>query len=183
VETEAKVGVVPDAPVETPEAFNARRDAEILKWNKDKLLLTSIKEEEATSRATVAATLFPNPKKGTNRYQLGNGYAVKLVYGTTYTLGDKTKVRDTPDGQVPVPINNQVNEALARIRGLGNRGHELADELVKWKPELSEKAYLALNAEGADETDKMAKKIIDEILTTKPASPQLEFETPKPPKQ
>jgi hypothetical protein len=178
VETEAQVGAT-EAPVETPEQFTARRDAEILKWNKDKELLGSIKEQEAESRAKVVATLFPTPKRGTNRYQLGNGYSVKLVYGTNYTLGDKTKVVDTFDGQVAVPINDQVNEALARIRGLGNRGPELAEALVKWKPELAEKAYLALSAEGADETDKMAKQIIDEILTTKPASPQLEFEVPK----
>jgi hypothetical protein len=179
VEVEAQAGV-PEAP-ETQEQFIARRDAEIKTWLDRRDALDSIKPQEMEARNKVSATLFPNPRKGTQRYQLNGGYAIKLVHGTTYTLGDKTKVRTTPDGQEAIPINEQVNEALAKLRELGDEGVKLAGELVKWKPELSESAYLALTPKDGPPSNiqAQAKAIIDEILITKPSSPQLTFEMPK----
>jgi len=176
VEVEATAGVP-----ETPEQFIARRDAEISKWVSDKESLTVAKEYEGESRAKVATTLFPTPKKGTNRYALNGGYSIKLVYGLNYTLGDKTKPDPANPGEV-IPVNQQVTDALARIAELGNEGQELANVLVKWKPELNESVYLQLTPpEGMAPTNIQAeaKAIIDEILTVKPATPQLTFEVPK----
>lgn len=175
MEVEATAGVS-EAP-ETKEQFIIRRDAEIKTWLDRRDALDSIKPQEMEARNKVSATLFPNPKKGTQRYQLNNGYAIKLVHGTTYTLGDKNKVIDTPEGQIPVSIPEQVQEALHKIAALGVEGERLANELVKWKPELSEKVYL--NLQLNDGIEAQAKTIIDEILTTKPSSPQLTFEVPK----
>ena len=179
MEVEVKAGDAPAA--ETQEQFIARRDAEIKTWLDRKAMLDVAKPQEMEARNKVSATLFPNPKKGTQRYQLNGGYAVKLVHGTTYTLGDKAKVIDTPEGQIAIPINQQVNDALARIRELGDEGVRLANELVKWKPELSESAYQALTPKDGPPSNVQAavKGIIDEILTTKPKSPTLEFEMPK----
>jgi hypothetical protein len=179
MEVEAQAGA-PPAP-ETQEAFIARRDSEIKTWLDRRAMLESVKPQEMEARNKVSATLFPNPRKGTQRYQLNGGYAIKLVWGTTYTLGDKTKHIDTPDGQVPIPINQQVNEALTKMRALGEEGVRLANELVKWKPELSETAYAALTPKDGPPSNiqAQAKTIIDEILTTKPKSPTLEFEMPK----
>lgn len=171
METNATAGAA-----ETEAQFIARRDAEISTWLDRKAALESIKPQELEARDKVAATLFPNPKKGTNRYHLNGGYSVKLVYGTNYTLGDKDKV--DVERQEKVPVADQVNAILQEIAKLGNRGPELAATLVKWKPELNEKAYLALDP-AADETDAKAKQLIDSILTTKPATPQLSFEIPK----
>ena len=182
MEVEAKAGVP-----ETPEQFIIRRDAEIKSWLDKVGVLATLKPEEMEARSKVTATLFPSPKKGTQRYQLNGGYAIKLVHGTTYTLGDKNKVIETPEGQVAVTVDAQVREMLTKLYGhLIESGKDAAEanticnSLVKWKPELSETAYLALDT--SNNVQATTKAIIDEILTTKPASPQLTFELPKEPK-
>lgn len=168
---EAPTGV----ETETPAEFAARRDKAIQTWLDAKETLEPAKTAESEARQAVATMLFTNPRKGTNRYHLNAGYAVKLVYGTNYTLGDKDKV--DVNLQEKIPVEKQVREVLEAIAKLGNAGPKLAEELVKWKPELNEKAYLALDSE--DETEAEAKRLIDTILTSKPATPQLSFEVPK----
>lgn len=170
MEIEAQAG----AP-ETPEQFVARRDQAIHTWLNDRSLLTTVKAAENGSRLTVSEILFPQPKKGTNRFYLNNGYAIKLVHGINYTLGDKDLVN--VDTQEKIPVDVQVDNILDQIAAVGNEGATLADNLVKWKPELNEKAYLALDPENP--THKRVKELIDSILTTRPASPQLTFEEPK----
>lgn len=167
------------APAETPEEFAARRDKEILAWNADKQQLGFYKAQEAASRAAVATTLFPTPRKGTQHYELGHGYKVTLVHGLTYTLGNK----DMPDPLNPgetIKVEKQVEDLQEAIANLGNEGPFLAERLIKWKPELSETEYKALDADNP--THMQAKALIDAILTTKPASPQLTFVEPKPAK-
>lgn len=181
MEVEAKAG---EAPVETPEQFIARRDAAIAKWLSAKETLASVKPMESEAREAVTAILFPNPKKGTNRYHLNGGYAIKLVHGTNYTLGDKDKITGEGEDAVKVPIADQVREVLAKIyhhciaAGISEvDAVQMHNDLINWKPELNEKAYLALDPEN--NVQGAIKSMIDEILTTKPASPQLTFETPK----
>lgn len=181
MEKQVEVGA---APVETPEQFVARRDREIAAWLDRKAALDSIKPQELEARDTVTATLFPNPKKGTNRYHLNGGYALKLVYGTNYTLGDKDKIVGEGEEARKVPIREQVEAMLAKLHNhLIASGLEATQtltflsEIVVWKPELHEKTYLALDP--TNNVDAVTKNIIDEILTTKPATPQLTFEVPK----
>ena len=163
---------------ETPEQFNARRDAEILSWRGLKQQLDFYKLEENKARLAVTATLFPTPKKGTQRYELGAGYKVKLVHGNNYKLGNKDLV-DPVEGEA-IPINKQVEALEDAIREVGNEGSFLADRLIKWKPELSESEYLALDPEN--ETHMKVKALIDANLTITPATPQLTLEEPKAPK-
>jgi hypothetical protein len=170
-EANAPTGVVE----ETPEQFAARRDAAISNWLDLKGKVDALKPQEVEARSVVSDMLFNAPKKGTNRYHLNAGYAVKLVHGTNYTLGDKNLVN--VETQEKIPVNAQVQAVLGEIAKLGNRGPELAEDLVKWKPELNEKAYLALDLN--DESEAKAKQMIDSILTSKPATPQLTFEIPK----
>ena len=183
MEAVAQAGSAP----ETPEQFIIRRDTEIKTWLDRKAALDSIKPQEMDARTVVAATLFPNPHKGTQRYHLNGGYAVKLVHGTTYTLGDKDKISGEGEDAVKIPVAHQVSEMLDRLLNHLIAGGKTQEEatafcqgLVTWRPELNEKAYLASDA--SNNVMAAAKGIIDEILTTKPASPQLTFELPKEPK-
>jgi len=160
---------------ESKEAFNARRDAELLEWRSLKEQAAFYTAQEKEARAKVTATLFPQATKGTQRYELGHGYKVKLVYGFTYTLGNKDLV--DPATNEKIPVNKQVEELENAIAQLGNEGPFLADRLIKWKPELVEREYLALDKENP--THMEAKELIDAILTVKPASPQLTLEEPK----
>ena len=180
MEAVAKAEGVP----ETPEQLIIRRDAEIATWLDRKAALDSIKPQELDARNAVSATLFPTPKKGTQRYYLNGGYAVKLVHGTTYTLGDKNKIAGEGEDAVKVPVAHQVSEMLDKLYKHLIAGGKTEDEarafcqsMVKWQPELVEKEYLAIDTEN--NVMATAKAIIDEILTTKPATPQLTFEHPK----
>lgn len=162
------------APIETPEAFVERRDKEIQTWLDAKPVLEQAKSAEAEARATVTKTLFPEPKKGTQRYNLNSGYKVKLVYGLTYTLGDKDKVDD--EGK-KVSIESQVRAIEEKICDLGAEAELLCERLIRWKPELSASEYEKLDSDNA--TQLAIRNLIDGILTVKPASPQLTFEEPK----
>lgn len=168
LETEAIAGAA-----ETPEEFIKRRDAAIKNWLDHSLTLATVKPLELEARNEVASILFPEPKKGTNRYHLNGGYAIKLDHKFNYKLGN-----DMLENGAKVSVKDQVDAALARIRGLGDRGMEIALNLIKWEPKLSETFY-EKSLDLTQNVDAQAKAIIDEILTIKPATPTLSFETPK----
>lgn len=152
---------------------NAARNQAIGKWLADKALANAAVEAERQAREAVIAMLFPSPIEGTNNYELGQGYKLSLQHSFRRDLGDKELV---VDGQ-KVPTEDQVNGALEAIEELGNDGALLAKRLVRWKPELSVSEYKKLDPNSIVEMQ--AKAIIDGILITKPASPQLSYKEPK----
>lgn len=173
VKYEVKYPGQPDT--EDPEAFRLRRNAELQHWLDSKPILESAKANEMDLRNKITATLFPAPKKGTQRYDIGGGYKVKLVHGLTYTLGDKDKVND--EG-AKVPIRRQIEDLeSAIIEKYGETGEQLIKRLISWKPDLSGSEYEKLDADNPVELD--VRNMIAEVLTVKPASPQLTFEEPK----
>jgi hypothetical protein len=163
-----------DALVETPEEFIARRDKEIQTWLDAKPVLETAKSVESEARAAVTKTLFPEARKGTQRYNLNGGYKIKLVYGLTYTLGDKDKVDH--EGK-KVSIESQIRAVEEKIAELGPEAELLVERLIKWKPELSGSEYEKLDSNSPVQL--AVRNLIDEVLTIKPASPQLTFEEPK----
>lgn len=160
---------------EEPEAFRMRRNAEIQAWQGNKLLAESAVKVERDSRAKVTATLFPTPNKGTQRYDLGGGYKVKLQHTLTYSLGDKDK---TTDDGLPYTIEQQVLDLEAAITAkYPVEGPLLLKRLIKWKPEISGSEYEKLDK--SNEIEAAVQTMISEHLTVKPGSPQLAFEEPK----
>ena len=132
------------------------KNALLLNWKSAKTQLNAIKETEMSLRLQVQEAFFPvaSRTKGTQRYQLGEGWAVKLVAKYDYKLdGDK------------------VEAALDQIEAQGPGGALIAERLVKFTPTLSQTEYKQLG-----EVD---KPIIDAILTITPATPSLELEEPK----
>ena len=162
------------APTETPEAFVARRDSEIQSWLDAKTVSTTAVEAEKEARGKLTATLFPTPKKGTQRYNLNGGYAIKLVYGVRYELGDKDKA-DAEGNKIS--IESQVRAVEETIANLGAEAELLLERLIKWKPELSGSEYEKLDT--TNEVQAAIKRELDKLITVKPNSPQLTFEEPK----
>ena len=148
-----------------------KRDAAIVAWRKAKSVLEAAKESEMDLRKQVTQMLFPNPVKGTQRFPLGEGYAVKLVHKINYKLGDAT-LTDKKTG-AKVKIADQVENVMAAIEKCGNEGAFLVDRLIKTQYDLSVSEYNLLD-EGSQ-----VKKLIDSILITSDASPTLELEAPK----
>lgn len=160
---------------EEPEAYRARRNAEIQTWLSAKPALETAKQYEMDCRNKVTTTLFPTPKKGTQRYELGGGYKVKLQHTLTYSLGDKEK---TTDDGLPYSIEQQVLDLEAAItEKYPVEGPLLLKRLIKWKPEISGSEYEKLDK--SNEIEAAVQTMISEHLTVKPGSPQLAFEEPK----
>ena len=157
-----------------PQVTIEQRNAKIRAWLASKITLQTAKDGELNLRTSVTQMLFPNPIKGTQRYELGDGYKVKLVYGYNYNLGNKDKLNDKNE---KVPVNEQVESVMDAIEALGNEGAFLADRLIKTKYELSVSEYQKLDE--TNPTHKAIKALIDGILTVTPATPTLEFEEPK----
>lgn len=137
-------------------------------WIKLKNTAKTAVEAERDARQELAGLLFPNPAKGTQRFDLGGGYAIKLVHGTTYTLFEPVKAAER---------NGPALTLYNKICALGNEGPALAARIVKFKPELSSSEYEKLDTNF--EVQAKIKALIDEALTTKPSSPQMDFEEPK----
>jgi hypothetical protein len=176
-QTEVKPDIVPEV-VLTPEQEAeqvAIREKAIRTWLVNKQQLANYKEVEMASRVTVTDMLFPTPSRGTQRYSLGNGYAVKLVQTYIYNLGSADKLKG--DG-TKYKVRDQVDDVLDKIEKLelGPEVDFIIERLIKWSPEVSISEYekLADSAVGLKVRDE-----IDKILTVKPGSPQLTFEEPK----
>ena len=159
---------------EEPEAFRLRRNAEIQRWLDSKIAAVNAVTHERDWRGKVTSTLFPTPKKGTQRYDIGGGYKVKLVYNLTYTIGDKDK---TDEAGEKVSIRRQVEELEEAVNAMGEAHRIAFESVVSWVPQVSGSAYEKLDKN--DPIQLQVKLAIDEMLTIKPASPTLEFEEPK----
>jgi len=146
---------------ETPEAY---RDRILLQWQATQAALTAAKDAEMELRKVATAINFPAPKEGTQRVELGKGYALKYVNDVTYSF-TAGLTRD----QI-----GQVEDACAK---LGNEGAFLADRLFVWKCEPSKSEYKKLDANNP--THAAVKKLFDTILVTKSGAPKLEIEEPK----
>jgi hypothetical protein len=163
---------------EEPEHFRLRRNHELQTWLNAKPVLAEATKNERELRDRITATCFPNPTKGTQRYDMGGGYKLKLVHGFGYTLGNKEAV-DADDKKISIAAQiGALEEAIANE--LGEDGTRVFERLVSWKPELSGSEWekLAQDANASAVEIEVVKRI-GEVLTVKPAAPQLTFEEPK----
>jgi hypothetical protein len=112
-------------------------------------------------RKAVVADFAPS-KEGTNNFDLGNGYKLKIVTGTNYKLDD----------------NEKVQGILDQIERIGNKGAFIAERLIGWTPRLSVSEYKKLG-ETDDASETKIKELIDTVISTSPASPTVEIVTPK----
>lgn len=120
------------------------------KWYLLQDQLKKIREEEAALRAEIFAEAFPNPKEGTNKFDLGGGYQL------TATL----------------PITRKVDvAAYEAMKELLEENGINADKMVKWNPELEMKQYRCLTEEELH--------LVDQFLIIKDGSPQLKIVMPK----
>lgn len=162
-------------PTEEPEAFRLRRNAEIQNWLNAKETATNAVNNERDCRAKVTATLFPKPKRGTQRYDLGGNYKVKLQHVVTPSIGIKDQVDD--DGAA-VSIETQVRNAEQGVLDeFGELGEQVLKRLITWTPTLSLSAWEKLDM--TNDVEKQIKEMLAPLVTMKDGSPQLAFEEPK----
>ena len=135
---------------------NQERDTLIQNWLDAQSASKAAVELERDLRKAVMASFYPDeqPEKGTFNQELGNGYKLKFGFKQTLTLNAAL-----------------VNDVLSEIERSSEDGKFIAERLVKFKPELSLTEYNNLSDTH--------RHIIDRIVTTKPASPTIEFVEPK----
>lgn len=113
-------------------------------------------QREKDLRAAVVEAFFgKDVKKGTHRIELPSGHRLKLTARENVTLAKREVVED----------------ALKKIERHEAGGEFIAENLIRWKPELDSKIYASI-------PDKI-RKIIDGVITRKPGSPSIEVEDPK----
>ena len=138
----------------------ASRDAKILAWEQAVKALAAAKDAEAALRKEVLAEAFAfDPealREGTENFELGNGYKLKAVFKISRNLNNE---------------NEAVDKVLVKIEKTGPEGVFIAERLVKWKPELSLTEYKKL--------PEKFKKLFDEVVISKEATPTLELVAPK----
>lgn len=112
--------------------------------------MAKLRVNEMFLRKKIFAALFPDPREGTNSYELPDGYVVKGVHSIT---------RDVDQGTL---------QSCAEL--LRNNGIRV-DDLVTYKPSLAKANYNRLTEEQ--------KQLFDQVLIVKPGSPSLEIVKPK----
>lgn len=133
--------------VEIPQ--NQVTQADLAEWYKMAQDLRNLKAKESLLRKKIFGSAFPDPKEGTNSYDLPDGYVLK---------GQHVLNRDIDIGAL---------DALKpKLREEGMN----PDNLVKYKPELKKAEYNKLTEEQ--------KKLFDQCLIIKPGSPSLEIVLP-----
>lgn len=139
---------------------NAQRDALLIQWQEAKKTLDAAKEIEMQLRKRVVTEVYNfsenELREGTENVELGNGFKLKAVFKTSYTLNNK---------------DNAVDKMLCKLEASGPEGKFIAERLVKFKPELSVAEYKRL--------DTKERRIADLVISTKPAAPTLEIVAPK----
>ncbi len=132
------------AQLKAPSAadWQTQRDNLLQSWQKAKDTLALAKETEMDLRKQVQQMLFPNPVKGTQRYDLGGGYAVKLVHKINYTLGDKDM---TDKNGAKIKVQEQVEQVMNAIEKCGNEGAFLVERLIKTQYDLAISEYNKLD--------------------------------------
>lgn len=143
-------------------SFNetANRDAVILAWRDATEALAAAKAQEAELRKQVLSQVFAfdseELREGTENAELGGGWKLKATFKISRILNNK---------------DEGVDKALSKLEKTGAEGEFIAGRLVRWKPELSVSEYKKL--------PEKYKKLFDEVVVSKEATPSLELVAPK----
>lgn len=130
-----------------------QNDRLLMEWMDAKEALELAKKKEVLLRNMVANAFFKNEQKeGTNNYELGNGYTLKLKQNYIFSFVD----------------NLPVEEMLAKLSALG---FEDGEKYVKFKPSLVLTEYRKLEGDR--------KIAFDTMLEIKQSLPSIELVTPQ----
>lgn len=137
------VALTPAQPVVvTQDEFN--------EWYNLQGQLATLKARESVLRAKIFQANFTDPREGTNKVPLSEGWILKAthVLNRTVDIAGFTAMRD--------------ELAAAAIP---------CDQIIKYKPELAISVYRTLTQEQMN--------LFDRVITIKPGTPQLEVVLPK----
>lgn len=130
---------------------NAATQETLHEWYKVQQDLKALKIKEHMLRIRIFSTFFPEPKEGSsNKYSLDDGFTLMAKHNIVRTIDMEALT---------------VMEPEFRLYSID------VAELIKWKPELSLKAYRELSGEKLN--------LFDNCIISKPGSPSLEIIPPR----
>lgn len=125
--------------------------AKFERWLELKDLLPKLQKEEMELREVLVQAYFPQaPSEGTSTCKFDNGWQLKLVTAIRRTCENKRGETEAVAAQLPP---------------------EVAAEVFRWKPDLKLRGYREL-------TDGQ-RALVDSVVTSTPATPQLTMVPPK----
>ena len=124
-------------------------DAYLQEWLMQVEQLKKLRASEMLMRKAIFAHYFPNPKEGTNKVKLGNGYVLQADYKL--------------DRAIDVSLFTVYGDTFDRLA--------IPHNIVRTKLELSVTTY-----KGLSEKQRHA---FDQCLTIKPGSPSVKLNPPK----
>lgn len=151
----------PSQPSSAPFSVE-ERDRRLAVWDEAKKVLEAAKTSEMEARKAVADYCFPNPKEGTNRIELNNGYALKCVAKLNY--------------KIAAP-NDRIDAIEDEAGKLGNEGTFLIERVITWTPAFSKSEYNKLDTNLP--VHAKIKALVDSVLEITPGAPALTLEEPK----
>lgn len=124
--------------------------ADLMSWYEIKQKLDKLKYEESVLRKKLFSDFFVNPKEGTNKMQLEDGYVLNAQH----------------------VINRKIDEAaLDSLKPALEAEGIVVDNVVRWKPEVNIGVYRKLSDED--------RKKFDTVLIITDGSPQMSIVKPK----
>jgi serine protease inhibitor len=123
---------------------------ELNEWFTLQTTIADLSAREKELRGKIFAAKFPNPKEGTNKFALSEGW----VLNGQHIINRKVDLASLK--------NHEEDLAAAKVP---------TDLIFKYVPELVKSAYNHLTDEQ--------KKVVDACLIIKPGMPQLEIKLPK----
>lgn len=137
-------------------------------WQDAQIALAAAKEKEMELRKVCVALGFDTDKTGTQHHDLGGGYDAKAVVKMNWGFVK------TPDGTKV--DKRRIESVLSKIEATGPVGELIANDLVKWTPDLSLTTY---NKLLQNEATIAFKAMIDEVIVKTNAAPTLDIIAPK----
>ena len=139
----------------------------VAQWRIAKAALDKAAVVERELRLAAFELMFADPKEGTNRVALTDGWSLKATYPYSYKVSNK---------------ESKAEQAIDAMAEISQQAGFIADRLIKWEPDLAIKEYRLLNPDNpAAQTDEQKKilALLTPILTITPGMPQFEIEPPK----
>ena len=146
--------------------------ADIAQWYKLQAELAKLKSAEGLLRNKLFKHFFPNPKEGTNNFELkdGTGAVLKAKHNINRKV-DEGEYQALRVAQNEAYATAEADQFAQGVDGRPNIPRLPLDDLVKWKPEVSISEYRKLTEEE--------RQYFDQCLVITPGSPQLEIAIPK----
>lgn len=137
-----------------------KRDALIADWEAKKAALATAQDEEMKARLSVVGLYHEDITnlKGTENVELPRGWTLKMEF--------------KQNRSVPSAKNGEaVRGVMDKLSAQGPEGALIAQRLFRWKPEVVAAEY--------DQLSPAARRIVDRVITTKPATPAISLVAPK----